>query len=133
MSTYRELREPDEHISVVIATLKEEFSLKDKDVYVFINRGVQHIEGPLVAVYQLFSGDDELVCSWEKILLNGQEAHVWGENKPLSPKQLAGRVSGCARRSLYFSLKATEARVKKLEKENKELREELSVFLCASP
>ncbi len=64
----------DKYIEAVFAALQEKFALRSGDFQIFVTEGEQKIEGLPVAVYQVFSGDDELVCSWEKFFWAGEKS-----------------------------------------------------------
>ncbi|AIT54921.1 hypothetical protein MEL_308 [Melbournevirus] len=110
----------DKYIEAVFAALQEKFALRSGDFQIFVTEGEQKIKGLPVAVYEVFSGDDELVCSWEKILLDGREVHVWEEDgEELSVEQLVRKILRCGKNSFFFSLKTNEERIKELERKNK--------------
>nr|WRK65273.1 hypothetical protein MarFTME_228 [Marseillevirus futianmevirus] len=93
MSDCREVERGEGDIETILSALKQKFCLGDDDVSVYVTEEPQNSGNKPIAVYQIFSGDDELVCSWSAFLKNGRKVHVWTEMEgELSMKQLTRKV-----------------------------------------
>ncbi|AHA46214.1 hypothetical protein ISTM_316 [Insectomime virus] len=112
------------YLQGALRVLKEEFSLKEEDISGYEDSSRVNLAGISVTQCEIFSGDDNKVCSWDERHENGKVLHSWFEYTQPSFREFTEKLIKQAENSLFLTLRLREKKTAELEEENKKLLEE---------